>query len=232
MNIFNTLLVQPLLNILVVFYNLIPGHDLGIAIILLTILIRVVLSPLFFKSLKSQREMQVLQPKLNALREKYKNNKEEQAKALMELYKEHKINPLASCLPLLLQLPILIALFIVFKIGLEGNTLNEYLYPFVHNPGALNTTFLGFIDISHPSWVFAIVAAATQFIQSKMMLSQQNTTDPTAKALAIQTVYVFPVLTAIFALTLPAGLPLYWIVTTIFAIGQQYYIIRHAPDNR
>jgi YidC/Oxa1 family membrane protein insertase len=229
MNIFDTLLVQPLLNTLVVFYNIIPGHDLGIAIILLTIAIRIVLSPLFFKSLKSQREMQVLQPKLNELRDKYKNDKEGQAKALMALYKEHKINPLASCLPLLLQLPILIALFIVFKIGLEHTALNEYLYPFVHNPGELKTSFLGFIDISRPSWIFGVIAAGAQFVQSKMMLSQQNTTDPTAKALAIQTVYVFPVLTAIFALTLPAGLPLYWIVTTIFAIGQQYYIIRRTP---
>jgi YidC/Oxa1 family membrane protein insertase len=228
-NIFNTFLVQPLLNLLVYFYNIIPGHDVGIAIILVTVLIRLLLAPSFFKALKSQREMAVLQPKLNELREKYKENKEEQAKALMALYQEHKINPLGSCLPILIQLPILIALYRVFVIGLGHETLSKYLYSFVHNPGTLDPTFLGAINLSQPSWIFGVIAGLAQYVQSKMMLSQNQTNDPTAKALAIQTTYVFPVLTLVFSLTLPAGLPLYWIVTTLFAIGQQYYIIKNQP---
>jgi YidC/Oxa1 family membrane protein insertase len=228
-NLFNTILVQPLVNLLVFFYNVIPGHDVGIAIILLTVLIRLLLAPSFFKALKSQREMAVLQPKLNELREKYKDNKEEQAKALMQLYQEHKINPLGSCLPILIQLPILIALYRVFVIGLGHEALTKHLYSFVENPGALDPHFLGLVDLSRPSWIFGLIAGLTQFVQSKMMLNQNKTNDPTAKALAIQTTYVFPVLTLVFSLTLPAGLPLYWIVTTLFAIGQQYYIIKNQP---
>src|ERR1700734_1277598 len=99
-NVYNAIIYHPLLNLLVFFYNVIPGHDVGIVIIVLTIFIRLLLAPSFHKSLKSQKAMNELQPKLNELREKYKDDKEAQAKAMMQLYKDHKINPLASCLPL------------------------------------------------------------------------------------------------------------------------------------
>src|SRR3989338_2887446 len=109
---FNQILVFPLLNLLVFFYNFIP--DIGVVIILLTVLVRLVLLPSFHKSLKHQKALQDLQPKMNEIKEKYKNDKEQQAKAMMELYSAHKVNPLSSCLPLLIQLPILIALYQVF----------------------------------------------------------------------------------------------------------------------
>src|SRR4051812_37319042 len=108
---YHEVIYRPLLNILVFLHNIIPGHDIGVVIILTTILIRLALAPSFHKSLKSQKTMNELQPKLNQVREKYKDDKEGQAKAMMELYKDHKINPLSSCLPLLIQLPILIALY-------------------------------------------------------------------------------------------------------------------------
>ena len=167
--------------------------------------------------------MNDLQSKLNEMREKHKDNKEAQAKAMMELYKEHKINPLSSCLPLLIQLPILIALYFVFTQAL-GNQLGS-LWSFVRNPGNINPYFLG-IDLAKPSWILGVIAGAAQFWQSKMMLPKTPGADATAKAMQLQTTYVLPVVSAVIAIKLPAGLPLYWIVTTLFAVGQQYYIMR------
>lgn len=223
-NLFHTILVQPLLNLLVISYNFIP--DIGVAIILITLVVRLLLLPSFHKSLKSQKAMSDLQPKLTEMREKHKDSKEAQAKAMMDLYKEHKVNPLSSCLPLLVQLPLLIALYQVFILGLGNSDLQSNLYSFVNNPGQLSPSFLGLIDLSKPNIVFGIVAGIAQFIQSKMMMKTNVATDTATKALAIQTVYVLPVLTVLISIKLPAGLPLYWIITTLFAIAQQYYIMR------
>jgi YidC/Oxa1 family membrane protein insertase len=184
------------------------------------------------KSLKGQRAMTALQPKMAELKEKHKDDREGQAKAMMELYKEHKVNPLSSCLPVLIQLPILIALYQVFAKALKGNL--EGLYSFVSNPGTLDPRFLGLVDLSHPNIIFAIVAGLVQFWQSRMIAGWQDKSanqDATAKALNVQMMYVLPVISVIIAWTLPAGLPLYWIVTTLFAVAQQYYIQKTYKPN-
>ncbi len=226
LTIYHNFLYLPLLNLLVFFYNIIPGHDIGIVIIVLTIVIRLALAPSFHKSLKSQKAMNDLQPKLNELRKKHKEDKEALAKATMGLYREHKINPLSSCLPILIQLPILIALYQVFRLALGGHDLMG-LYSFVKNPGFISPKLLGLVDLSKPSYVFAILAGAAQFWQSKLMMPKANSgQDATMRAMSVQTTYVLPFISVIIAWRLPAGLPLYWIVTTLFAVGQQYYILR------
>ncbi len=116
--IFHAILYQPLFNALVLLYQYFPGHDFGIAVIILTVLIRILLYPLMFQSIKSQKILAELQPKIQEIQNKYKNDKEKQTKATMELYQKEKINPFGGCLPLLIQLPILIALFQVFSKGL------------------------------------------------------------------------------------------------------------------
>ena len=132
--LFYTILYQPLLNILVFFYNVIPGHDIGVAIILLTALIRLILWPLMGQSIKGQKAMQSLQPKIQALKEQYKDDKQKLAQATMELYKAEKINPLSSCLPLLIQMPILIALYRVLSAGLKSQkSLSPPGYCFLAN---------------------------------------------------------------------------------------------------
>src|SRR3989338_3874182 len=118
MNFFTTIFYQPLWNALVWFYNILPGHDIGLAIILLTIVIKIILFPFTLQSLRSQKAMQTLQPKLDALKQQYKDDKEGQAKAMMELYKTEKVSPFSSCLPLLIQLPFLFALYRVLQNGL------------------------------------------------------------------------------------------------------------------
>ncbi|MEK7162195.1 MAG: YidC/Oxa1 family membrane protein insertase [Patescibacteria group bacterium] len=231
LTLYNDIIYRPLLNLLVYFYNIIPGHDIGVVIVLLTILIRLILAPSFHKSLKSQKAMSDLQPKLNELKEKHKNDKEGHAKAMMDLYKEHKINPLGSCLPLLLQLPILIALYQVFSKALNNHLAG--LYSFVQQPEFINPKFLGLVDLSKPSLAFGIAAGLAQFWQSKMMMPKAGVAqDATAKAMQLQMTYVLPVISVIIAIKLPAGLPLYWIVTTLFAVAQQYYIIRKQTDER
>ena len=131
-HIFTIILVQPILNFMVFAYNYI--HDIGLVIILVTILIRLILLPSFNKSLKAQKNMAALQPRMNEIREQYKDNKEEQAKQLMAFYKETNTSPFSSCLPLLIQLPLLIALYQVFNIGLNGNDLGHYLYHYIPQP--------------------------------------------------------------------------------------------------
>jgi YidC/Oxa1 family membrane protein insertase len=222
-HIYNDVIYRPILNLLVYLYNVLPGHDIGAVIILVTVVIRLILAPFMHKSLKSQKAMNALQPKLNEMREKHKDNKEAQAKAMMELYREHKINPLSSCLPLLVQLPILIALYQVLSHALKGSLSG--LYHFVSNPGNIDPRFLNLIDLSKPNFVFAIVAGLSQYWQSRMMLPQSST-DATAKAMNVQMLYILPLVSIFIAWRLPAGLPLYWIVTTLFAIGQQYFIMR------
>lgn len=223
-NIFNTILVHPLLNLLVFFYNYIP--DIGVVIVLITVLVRILLLPSFHKSLKHQKALADLQPKMNEIREKYKDDKERQAKAMMELYSVHKVNPLSSCLPLLIQLPILLALYQVFRQSLSMDAL-QGIYTFITVPGHISPMFLNFLDLSHKNGFLAAIAAILQYIQGRMSLPKNKGTDQMAQIMSTQTLYVFPIMTFVLGLQiLPAGLTLYWIATTLFGIGQQYYILR------
>ncbi len=224
---FNLILVYPLLNLLVFFYHYIP--DIGVVIILLTVLIRLLLLPSFHKQLKSQKAMSDLQPKMDALKEKHKDDKEAHAKAMMELYKQHKVNPLSACLPLLIQLPILIALYQVFIQSLNGQALHG-LYSFVSNPGQINPLFLGWLNLSHQNIIMAVIAGVLQYFQSRLMLPKQKSTDTTAKMMQYQTLYFLPAVTIFIGAKFPAGLTLYWIVTTLFGIGQQYYLLRKKEE--
>lgn len=226
--IFNEILYRPLFNGLVFLYNNLPGHDFGIAIIILTILIRILFYPLFQKSIKAQKEMADLQPKIKEVQEKYKKDKEKQARAVMELYKEHKVNPLSGCLPILIQLPILYAFFQVLRTGLDPARLSG-LYSFISNPGQLNPMFLGLVSLSKPNAVLAILTGITQFIQGKMVAPKNSANaskSDFASAMSTQMVYFMPVFIAFIALKLPAGLALYWTVLNLFGIAQQYFTIK------
>jgi len=229
-NIFYIVLIQPLLNLLVFFYNYIP--DIGVVIVLLTVVIRIILLPAFHRSLKHQKMTQDLQPKMNEIKQKYKDDKVRQNQAMMELWKEHKFNPLGSCLPAIIQLVILIALYQVFITSLGSGNL-EGIYSFIDKPEHINTVSLGLIDLAKRNWVMGVIAGVLQFLQTKMMIPKKQ---PEAKSDDMQTammqsmskqmLYILPVMTVFIGSTWPAGLPLYWIVTTLFGIAQQYYIIR------
>jgi YidC/Oxa1 family membrane protein insertase len=222
--IFKEVLVYPLLNLLVFIYNYVP--DIGIAIILITVFVRLLLIPSFHKSLKHQHALQKLQPKMAEIREKYKDDKERQAKALMELYSAHKVNPLGACLPLLIQLPILIALYQVFIQSLNGNGLMG-IYPFIQAPEQISPMFLNIINLSEKNVILAALAGIFQYLQGRMHQMPTGGKDSTAAIMSFQMLYVFPIFTFILgAQVLPAGLMLYWIATTLFGIGQHYYFLK------
>ena len=232
--LYKEILYQPLLNLLVFFYNVIPGHDLGIAIIALTIVIRFVLYPHSTKSIKSQKAMQNLQPELDKLKKQHKDDREALSRATMDFYRKNKVNPLSSCLPLLIQFPILIAIYQVLRDGINNPQILDLLYPFIHHPGRLDPIFFGFLDLGKRNVVLAVLAGATQFWQSWMLMKknkkspkpQGNDFGAIAANMSNQMLYIMPILTVFIALSFPAGLSLYWVATTMFSIGQQWLIMR------
>ncbi len=233
-NAFNVILYQPLFNALILLYSYLPGHDFGVAVIVLTILIKFILYPLGSKGIKSQKALQELQPKIKAIQEKYKGDKEQQTRAVMEFYKQEKINPLSGCLPLLVQLPILIALFRVFWQGFGEERLG-FLYGFVPYPGQIDTTFLGIVNLAEASIVLAVVTGIAQFFQTKMVTPRQKKKSggppDFSSMMQKQMLYFFPIFTVFILWRLPSAIGLYWLVTTLFTIGQQYLTLKkHDTD--
>ncbi len=227
---YEVIFYQPVLNLLVFLYNIVPGNDLGIAIILLTIVIKLILLPLSKKSLTSQKALQDLQPKINEIKKKFKDNKEQLSREIMKLYKENKVNPFSSCLPLLIQLPFLFAVFRVFRIGFENGAL-DLVYPFILRPESINYMSFGFVDLSVRNVPIAILAGLAQFWQTKMMMAKKpEIKTPGSKdedMMAImnkQMIFMMPLLTVFIGMSFPGGLALYWLVTTVLTGLQQVYV--------
>ncbi|NBS41230.1 membrane protein insertase YidC [bacterium] len=233
MNIFHEGLYRPLFNLLIWLYDVIPGADIGFAIIALTALVKLALWPLTHASLKSQKMLQDLQPKLDALKAEHKDDKEALAKAMMDLYKNEKVNPLSSCLPVLVQIPILIALYRVLSDGLHAESLSA-LYSFVHNPGSINAMFLGVLDLEKKSIALAVLSGLFQFWQTRMLIARrppkavrgaEGAKDEDMLAGMNQSMmYFMPVMTAVIGASLPGGLTLYWVAINVISIAQQYVV--------
>ena len=223
--LFNEILYRPLFNAVVFLYDILPGHDFGLAIIVLTTLIRIMFFPLSIRTVRSQKALNQLNPKIQEIKQKFKGDKSAQSAETMKLYKENNINPLAGCLPLLIQLPILIALYQAFIAGLKPENLNM-LYGFVSNPGVVNKISFGFIDTTSKMPLLAILAGAAQFIQAWATKAQNQDSNPNKEMAALnsQMLYFFTVMIIIIGWNLPAGLVLYWITTTVFSILEQLYI--------
>jgi len=242
--IFNLVLYQPLYNLLIWLYDVLPGNDIGVAIIALTIIIKLILFPLSQKSIKAQQEMQKLQPKLAELKKKHKDDKQKLTEETMKLYKEQKVNPMSSCLPLLIQLPFLIAVYQVFRTGLTNGDLNM-LYYFVPNPGEINPISFGFINLAVPSIPLAVLAAAAQFLQAKMLptgpqpkkISNASKDESMMANMNKSMKYFMPLITLLIGMQLPGGLTLYWFITTLLTALQQIIFFRkkdkkNEPDNK
>lgn len=228
---FQVVLFQPFFNALVLLYIYLPGRDFGIAVIILTLAIKLILHPLTLKGLKQQRATAELQPKLDEIKSKYKNDKAQQSKAMMELYKQEKINPMSGCLPLLIQLPIIIALYRVFQGVFKPETMEANLYGFISNPGAINPTFLGLSLTDNQIFVIvlAILAGAAQFYQMKMTKLTAKKKDKGkqkdfASSMQTQMLYVFPVISVLLVYKLGAVIGIYWLVTILFSVVEQYLV--------
>lgn len=235
---FTTIFYQPIFNLLVIFYNYLPGHDFGLAIIALTIVIKLILYPLSQKTIKSQRALADLQPRLEEIKKTNANNREEMARATMALYRDNKINPFSSCLPLLIQLPFMFAVFRVFRdFGKSDHT--SLVYSFVTKPDfSHGLTFLALVDLSKPNIILAVLAAASQYWQTKMLStakpaikSADSQDENLAAIMNKQMLIMMPLMTLIIGISLPGGLTLYWFVFSFLSALQQLYVFRRQKQS-
>jgi len=245
----HAIFVQPITNLLFLIIALLPGHDFGMAVIIITILVRLAIWPLVSKQLHSQKALTAIQPEANKLKDKFKNDPQGYNAAVMELYKEKEVNPFSSCLFTLIQMPLLFALFYVFRPFnnpeyvnlLNPDGIMKEIYSFIANWGpvsdyiatttTMNTTFFGIIDLAKSSILLGVIAGALQFVQSWMILPKHQEKDA-ASAMSKQMMFIGPILTIYISAQgwMPGALPLYWAVSTLFAIGQQYLVARHEVE--
>ncbi len=247
MEILFILIYQPIYNTLIGLYTL--CGDFGIAIIILTLVIKFALIPLSRKQIESQKEMQEIQPEVKKLQKKYKDDKEKLTKETMALYKKHKVNPAAGCLPLIIQMVIFITMYrVIINLSTDHHlSVNaEQLYAFITQPDTINGLFLGFMNLAEPFAAIAVLTAAAQFYQLKMMQAKNDTktekvpaknsddkkTDEPdfATIMQKQMLFIIPVMTLFIGLKFPSGLTLYWLTSTVFMIAQQW-IVMHKEKN-
>lgn len=228
--IWNIALYEPLLNALAFLVSVIPGGDVGLAVIVLTVVVKLILLPLSHRSIESQAEMSMLQPELNKIKQSGAS-KEEQARLTFELYKKHKVNPFSGCLLVLIQIPIIFALYYVFLRGISFE--NGYLYSFIQVPDNVNMMFLGLIDITQKSLMLGVLAGLSQYLQAHFMpkpavssAGQGSFGESFQKSMHLQMKYIFPFVVAFIAWSISGAVALYWITSNVFMVGQQIYIKR------
>ena len=219
------------------------GWAWGLAIVLLVILIRILLIPLFVKQIKSQRNLQIIQPQVKEIQKKYAGDRERQSQELMKLYKDTGTNPLSSCLPILAQAPIFYALFVVLQ-GIAKNTpkgvLTDELVQSARNAKIFGApiygTFANRAETENPSATFTvtliliILMTATTFLTQRQLIVKNTAPDnPMVKQQKIL-LYVFPVIFAVTGINFPIGVLLYWFTTNLWTMGQQFYVIRNSPQ--
>lgn len=217
--LYTEILWRPLLNCLVWLYVNLPFQDLGLAIVVLTVIIRVLLSPLLFKMRKAQQDLAKIQPEIKRLQEQYKNDRNAQSRALMELYAAHKVNPFSGCITAFIQFPLLIAIFQVFQSGLDPSSLS-YLYSFVPNPGILDPVGFGAIDLSKGNIPLGVAAAAVQYMQGKLVALPSISNDKFDFAKIMQ--WQMPLIILIASISFPSSLAVYWTVSNFFDIVQEF----------
>lgn len=238
--LFRAFITKPLLNALIFIASWAPGHDLGLSIILLTLAVKLLLFLPTQHALEGQRKMQLLQPKFEAVRKQYKDNPVKMQEETMKIWKENKVNPLQSCLPLLIQFPILIGLFYVIRDGVHLELSRHLIYGFYQDLGwTFDTQWLGFdLTESYP-WIFPPLLVVLQFLQMKLTFHisdkkkakelEKNTTPAVDTPQELQQkmmIYFLPLLIGFFAIKFPSAVSLYWGISTVFAIGQQIIVNR------
>ena len=230
------LFYYPLYNAIVFLSAIVPGNDIGVAIILLTVLVKILMLPLSHKTMEAQRKIKEIEPHIKKIKEQFKDNQEEQAVRTMNLYKEHGINPFASIFLLFIQLPIFIALYYIFtnKIDLAS----PVIFSFNVIPEAINTMFLGIIDLSVNNFYLALFVGITQFIQTKLSVpeipkSQEKNpsfAEDFAKSMNWQVKYFLPIFIVYVASKLSAAVSVFWITSNIFSIGHELIVKRKAKN--
>lgn len=234
---FHAVFYNPIYNALVALISLVPGGDVGIAVVLITIIIRLLLLPLSLSAARTQRAMNDLQPKLSALKETYKGDKEKEALETLALYREAKVNPFASFLTALIQIPVLLALYWVFRYEAFTVLDTVRLYAFTPVPHVVSLLFLGFISVTGKSVVLAALAGITQYVQARFALAgSMRSSGATGmqgdfqRMMGMQLQYVFPFLIAVICYTTSSAVALYFITTNIAGSLQELYVRKTIHD--
>ena len=217
---------KPVYNLFMYLVNLSPGKNLGLGIIFLTLLIRLALFNTNQKALKAQKKMAKIQPKLNKIREKHKNNQAKIAEETLKIWQEEKVNPMSGILPILTQLPVLIAIFYVVQAGINPD-MQVFIYDFIKqvNISEVNPLLFGLNLTERNLFALPLAVALLQFIQIHLTQNAGSKPDDKTQAQMQKTMStVMPALIAVFAASLPAGVGIYWAVSTLFGIGQQLII--------
>jgi YidC/Oxa1 family membrane protein insertase len=229
---FHIVFYNPIYNALVALIALIPGGDVGIAVILLTIGIRLILLPFSLSAARTQRAMKTLEPKIKELKEKHKGDKEKEALETLSLYREAQVNPFASILTVFIQIPVLLALFWVFRYEPFTTVDTIRLYAFTPIPHTVSLEFLGFISVTGKSIVLAVLAGLSQFLQAHMALSGTMKPSPGGmqgdfqKIMGMQLKYVFPFLIGTISYTTSGAIALYFIATNLAGSLQEWHVRR------
>ncbi len=239
LNLFNVLFYQPLYNGFIFLISIMPGADVGLAIIILTIFVKLIIFPLTHKSVTSQAKMRKIEPKMKEIKEKYSKDKQEQSKKVMELYKKHGINPFTGCFLVIVQMPVVIALYWVFFKGLV-NLNTDILYSFINIPSNINMIFLGVFDMQGKSIFLALLAGILQYFQMKFSFPPVTTNkkdnsgnlafkDEFMKNMSVQMRYILPLFIIFFSYSISAAIALYWTVNNLFSVVHEL-IIKEKAD--
>ena len=241
-SIFHAIIYNPLYNGLVFLVGILPTHDVGLAIVVLTIVVRFILFPLSRRAVQAQLAMKEIAPEVEELKKKHENDREQQSKAIFALYKEKKIHPFAGFMLVLLQFPILIGLYWVFARGGLPKVDPTLLYSFVHQPVAVNMEFLGIVSMSSRSLILAALAAGTQYVYTRLSMGPPSTKDPSpvesslsgdlAKSFDLQARYILPLMIGAIGFSIVAAAPLYWTTSNVFMILQEYLSGKRFSNNK
>ncbi|HZS43233.1 MAG TPA: YidC/Oxa1 family membrane protein insertase [Candidatus Paceibacterota bacterium] len=231
---FKPLFYIPLYNALVFLLSILPAASVGLAVILLTCIVKLILFPLTRQSVVTTAKLKKLEPELAVLRKQYEKDKQEQARQVMAFYKKNQINPFSGVWLLLIQTPIILSLYYIFLKGGLPIIDVSLLYPFIHPPQVVDMTFLG-LNIAHPQFIFGLLAGVTQFIQIQLSVPPvkklADGTTPTfkddlARSMNMQFRYVLPVVIFIISLKVSGAVALYWATSNLFIIGQELVVRR------
>lgn len=228
-DLFHSFIYVPIYNLLVLLLDILPGADLGLAVIVATLAVKLILVPLSLSAVKTQRAMRVLEPELKELREKYKDDKEAQAKEMFALYKKHDVKPFASILMLLIQIPVVLGLYFVCM-AVANNAIDPaLLYSFIAHPGDVMVLFLGLFTVTSSSIALALFSGVTQFayawyavpVPPKSTAPNPGMREEFARTMALQARYMFPILIAAFSYT-SGVIALYLAASNLFMLGQEF----------
>jgi len=232
LSFFKLVIYQPLYNVLVWLIDVIPGGDVGLAIILLTLAVRFVLFPFSKQSIITQKKMRDHQDELKEIQEKYKKDKQKQAEKMFEFYREKKIKPFSSFLLVLFQIPVIISLYLIFINTNLPEIQYDLLYNFVQEPGTVSMYFLGLIDLSGKSAGLALLAGLSSFVHLRMsvpvpkMVDNPSFKDDFARSMSLQMRYVLPIGITFIAFTFSAVVALYLLISNLFTLGQEVFVKR------